>query len=295
MEVHVPRTGARPRRRERRVARHELALRCVELEDEDLVEALVGDDDEAAGAVEGLVVRVRARLLGPVRPGSARQRDQIGERSQGSVRSDGKDGHRARAVVRADQELVRRVHGDAHTVLAPGRLLAQHLQLAGGPVDRQRGDHLAVAVRRIEDALLLIQGQPRRIDEILDELHVRPDPRGPVHRVDVDALAAGVALLRGVAPDVDEHRASLALGSGARRRQRRAAAGHDRAHDAADEVPAPDRAGHHRPFPSTSAAAFSTTVPLKKSGLTSPQKRTAFANMKSRKSSSVSSPCSTSS
>src|SRR5262249_21549471 len=46
---------------------------------------------------------------------------------------------------------------------------------------------------------------------------------------------------------------------------------------------------------STSAACFSTTVPLKKSGFTSPQKRTAFSNMKSRKSSSVISPCSTSS
>ena len=46
---------------------------------------------------------------------------------------------------------------------------------------------------------------------------------------------------------------------------------------------------------STSAACFSTTVPLKKSGFTSPQKRTAFVNMKSRKSSSVSSPCSTNS
>jgi alkanesulfonate monooxygenase SsuD/methylene tetrahydromethanopterin reductase-like flavin-dependent oxidoreductase (luciferase family) len=44
-----------------------------------------------------------------------------------------------------------------------------------------------------------------------------------------------------------------------------------------------------------SAAAFSTTVPLKKSGLTSPQKRTALLNTKSRKSSSLSSPCSTSS
>src|SRR5262249_37897559 len=49
------------------------------------------------------------------------------------------------------------------------------------------------------------------------------------------------------------------------------------------------------PRASTSAACFSTTVPLKKSGFTSPQKRTAFSNMKSRKSSSVISPCSTSS
>src|SRR5215813_5181026 len=46
---------------------------------------------------------------------------------------------------------------------------------------------------------------------------------------------------------------------------------------------------------SSSAAGFSTTVPLKKSGLTSPQNRTALPNMKSRKSSSLSRPCSTSS
>src|SRR5687768_3764707 len=51
----------------------------------------------------------------------------------------------------------------------------------------------------------------------------------------------------------------------------------------------------HGCIPSTSAACFSTTVPLKKSGFTSPQKRTAFANVKSRKSSSSSNPCSTSS
>ncbi len=36
-------------------------------------------------------------------------------------------------------------------------------------------------------------------------------------------------------------------------------------------------------------------MPVKKSGFTSPQKRTAFANMKSRKSSDVISSCSTSS
>src|SRR5882672_5579295 len=46
---------------------------------------------------------------------------------------------------------------------------------------------------------------------------------------------------------------------------------------------------------STSAACFSTTVPLKKSGFSSPHRRTAFSNTKSRKSFSSRSPCSTSS
>src|SRR4029453_4235499 len=58
-----------------------------------------------------------------------------------------------------------------------------------------------------------------------------------------------------------------------------------------------DATGYRRAAGSarSAAAGFSTTVPLKKSGLTSPQKRTALANMKSRKSPAVIRPCSTSS
>src|SRR5436853_1728997 len=59
----------------------------------------------------------------------------------------------------------------------------------------------------------------------------------------------------------------------------------------ADERDAPLHLGRA----STSAACFSTAVPLKKSGFSSPQRRTAFSNMKSRKSLSSRSPCSSSS
>src|SRR5262249_20569469 len=51
----------------------------------------------------------------------------------------------------------------------------------------------------------------------------------------------------------------------------------------------------HRGRASTSAACFSTDVPLKNSGFSSPQRRPAFSNLKSRKSFSSSRPCSTSS
>src|SRR5262249_14254948 len=51
----------------------------------------------------------------------------------------------------------------------------------------------------------------------------------------------------------------------------------------------------HRGGASPSAAWLPPAVPLKKSGFSSPQRRTAFSNMKSRKSVSSSRPCSTSS
>jgi PPOX class probable F420-dependent enzyme len=86
-----------------------------------------------------------------------------------------------------------------------------------------------------------------------------------------------------------------ALGGGAPAKRPR---GHRRRQsDESSHRRLPLRSGaHHCRAPaSASAAAFSTVVPRKKSGFTSPQKRTALPNTKSRKSSSVRSPCSTSS
>ena len=90
-------------------------------------------------------------------------------------------------------------------------------------------------------------------------------------------------------------RAQPGLGGGAPAKRPR---GHRRRQsDESSHRRLPLRSGaHHCRAPaSASAAAFSTVVPRKKSGFTSPQKRTALPNTKSRKSSSVRSPCSTSS
>src|SRR5262249_44199928 len=119
--------------------------------------------------------------------------------------------------------------------------LAEEPQLAARRVDREDRGVLTVAVGRVEEALLAIEAQPRRIDEVLDELDVLPAPRGLVHPVYVDAFASGVALPGRVATDVSEHRSpafrrALASRAGARRRHRRAPSGHYRAGDSSQEL-----------------------------------------------------------
>src|SRR5262249_6470100 len=70
-----------------------------------------------------------------------------------------------------------------------------------------------------------------------------------------------------------------------------AADGRDRPAGADPRDPPP----HPGPAVNSAACSFSTAVRLKKSGLSSPHRRTAFSNTKSRKSVSSRSPCSTSS
>jgi hypothetical protein len=62
MKVRVARRRAGTARDVGRVAGDELAAGRVETVDEHLVEALIGDDDDSPGAIEGTVVRVRAFL-----------------------------------------------------------------------------------------------------------------------------------------------------------------------------------------------------------------------------------------
>jgi len=186
---------------------------------------------------------VRAGLLDPVRSGIPGQRDEMAERRQRPLPVDRQDGDRPRGVIPHHQEVAGGVHGDANPVLAAGGLLIQELQLAGRLVDREGRGVLAVTVARVEEALLAIERQPGRVDEVPHQLHVRPLARGRVHPVHVDAFATGVALPRRVAPDIREHRGGLPCRSGARPGHRRASPGGDcrqGADGAAQEVSAAD-------------------------------------------------------
>ncbi len=85
MEVGVPRPRARSAGDRRWRGRDQLAGGRVDPEDEDSVEALVGDDEEAPARVEGDVVRMRAGLLGAMRPRLALERDEIAQRPERAV------------------------------------------------------------------------------------------------------------------------------------------------------------------------------------------------------------------
>jgi len=160
MEVGVPRPRARSAGDRRRRGRDQLAGGRVDPEDEDSVEALVGDDEEAPARVEGDVVRMRAGLLGAMRPRLALERDEIAQRPERAVGVDRQHRDRARAVVRADEEAVGRVDAESDPVLAAGGLAVEDPDLPGPRVDRVGNGLGAVAMRRVEDALLPVEGQP---------------------------------------------------------------------------------------------------------------------------------------
>ena len=197
----MARPGARAARHRGRRRRHQFAARGVEREHVGRVEALVGHDEEALARIEHHVVRTRVRLLGAMRPRLSRQRRQIGDRPERAVGLDRQHGYRARAVIRADHVFVVRIDAEPHAVPALRVLRAERAELACRLVDAKCRDHFAVAVRRIEEALIAVERQPRRIVGRLHQLHLAPGTVG-VDAVHSDALAAAVALLGGVAADV---------------------------------------------------------------------------------------------
>ena len=221
----MARPGARTARHGRRSSRHQLAARGVEREHERRVEALVGHDDEALARVEHDVVRARVGLLGAMRPGLARQRRKIGDRPKRAVGLDRQHRHGARAVVRADHVFVIRIDAEAHAVPALRVLRPERAQLPRRLVDAKCRDDFAVAVRRVQEALITVEGEPRRIVGGLHELQWRPRTAGGIDPVHGNALAAPVALLRGVAADVRELRQRPAA-----RRRSASSGGRDRHH-----------------------------------------------------------------
>ena len=82
--------------------------------------------------------------------------------------------------------------------------------LAGVFVDAEGADFAAIAMDGVEKALPGIEGEIRRIDEILQQLDMSPGAGGRVHPVNVDPLAPGIALLGGAAADIGQHRSRSA-------------------------------------------------------------------------------------
>jgi hypothetical protein len=149
-------------------------------------------------------VGVRALLLGPVRPWLAGQSDEIAELGEQSVRVDRQNGHGPRAIVREDQKAVGRVDGQAHAVLAAGRLPIERGQPARLRIDFVRARLFAVTVGRVEELPPLVERQERGIDDSFQDLKLRPVARGRINLVGADPLTVAIALLRGVAADVCE-------------------------------------------------------------------------------------------
>jgi hypothetical protein len=94
-------------------------------------------------------------------------------------------------------------------VVAAGRLFVEEADASARLVDRVGRDLGAVAVNRIEEFLLLIEGDELRIGKGLKRLYQRPRPFR-VDAVDADALGMRFALIAGKAPDIGEQRHGFA-------------------------------------------------------------------------------------
>ena len=128
MEGEVARPFARGDARRLRLVRREQALLDVELVDEDVVRAEVGDVGAAVLRMEVDAVGMRAGLAASVRT-RANVLDRRARRGEGTVFLDRQGGGRTGTVVHDDEILARGVDGEVRRALALGGFGIQQAQL----------------------------------------------------------------------------------------------------------------------------------------------------------------------
>ena len=238
MEGEMARPGAPAGRRERRIVGHELAARTIQPIDEDPIGAAVGRHQKTPARIKRHImgVRPRPRLIA-VRADFARRRHHIGERRQRSIGIDRK--HRHPRTVADHDVAVARVRRQVGRIVALSRLLVEKFDPAAWLVDRVGGDFGSIAVHRIEEALLAIEGDELRIGHGLERLQERPGA-ARIDSVDADAFSLCAASFGGKAPDIGKERngAFRFLGRCLFRRRRQSAGGERRARRSQKKRPA---------------------------------------------------------
>ena len=202
MEGEMARPGAGTRRRV--AGGRELAGGTVQSVDLDPVDAAVGCDEETTAGIERNVVRVRA---GPdliaVRADLARRRNHVGERRERSIGIDRE--HRDAWAIADDDVAVARVRRQVRRISAGGRLLVQEPDPAARLFDCISADLGTIAVDRIEESLLAIEGDELRIGHRLERLQQRPGTVR-IDPVKTDAFPLRVASFGGETSDIGEQR-----------------------------------------------------------------------------------------
>jgi hypothetical protein len=207
VEGEVARAVARRQRDRRGIGRSERAVLRVEPPDEDLVEAEVHVQDEAARRIGLDHVRV-----GPVVPadgeaprrraGGAGGTDVAGvllhvdSPAQAAVRKDWQHRNGTSEIVRDQQEPAGRMEADVRGTGAAGRHGVEQIQLSVGAIDGERADR---ALLLVADAVGLVGGiearaggihrQAARARTHLDDAGGSHRSRRTVHAEDVDAAA----------------------------------------------------------------------------------------------------------
>src|SRR3954463_1456150 len=150
-------------------------------------------------------------LLDPMRPELALEGHVVGHGAKRAIlvqRQNGQARHvvLGRDVVRHHDELVTWIDGEMDRVLALRCLLVKEGEFARARVNAEGADLAGVAMHRIQTALLAIKGEKGRVEQVSHELNVRPYSSIAVQTVNVDAVAAGIALPRCAAPNIGDVR-----------------------------------------------------------------------------------------
>ena len=111
-----------------------------------------------------------------------------------SVRRNGEHRDAAARIVGDDQEPAARVERLANPIGSAGRRAIEHARKAGCAIDRERGGIAGVTMHRIEKALVGTEHEVGRVLEIAHMLDMRPRAGGGVDPIDMNAVAARLAL-----------------------------------------------------------------------------------------------------
>ncbi|MNY07113.1 hypothetical protein D3C86_1399010 [compost metagenome] len=209
--IGVERQVARPRRFARCRKRHQCRRQSafLEAEAEHPVQPLVRHEDETAGRVEGIEVRLCLLLLHPVRPHRAFQRQELRQFTQGAIGVHGQHCQAGANVVGHQHEAAGRVQCQVHRVLALRALAVDEAQEAGAPVDPEGADFALVAMHGVEELARGVQRKKGRVDEVSSDVDQLQRSMRGVDLEDADAVAPRIALPGGSAADVGVHGGSL--------------------------------------------------------------------------------------
>jgi len=148
------------------------------------------------------MVRMRARLLYPVRPGLAFQLEELRMIGKSAVGANGQHRYRARTVICHDQELFVRTQSLMDTVCATGVRLPQRFDLSITRIYGKRRRVALIAVHGVKESLVAIEDQKRGVSKAIKALNMRPRTGFRVYVECVDAVATAVPLGSGIAANV---------------------------------------------------------------------------------------------
>src|SRR6185437_1166156 len=143
------------------------------------------------------MMRVRTRRSG--------QRVQLVRGKKAPVIAHRHDRNRARAVISDDQVSLGGIKGGVDRIVALAILLVDERQPTAGPIDCEGADQVPPAMHAVKPTIVATQRKQRWILETAYMLEMRPASTPLVDSVDVDAVAAAVAVRGGIAADIGEH------------------------------------------------------------------------------------------